>query len=129
MARAFNAARSGVAGHAGPLGGRGHHLGTRRRCCGMLLIQQDVSTIDLEQKVEKDSEFSTIEKFFTETADAWAGIIHGYAAARAERPFATFRRKATLLVHLRAQAGLSRARLQKFADETVIHYTTARLCR
>ncbi len=40
---------------------------------GCVLIQQDVSTIDLEQKVKADSAFSTIEKFNTETDDAWGG--------------------------------------------------------
>ena len=37
---------------------------------GATLIQQDVSTIDLEQADRKDNAFSTIEKFFT---DGWGG--------------------------------------------------------
>ena len=37
---------------------------------GATLIQQDVSTMDLEQAVKRKSAFSTIEKFFT---DGWGG--------------------------------------------------------
>jgi hypothetical protein len=37
---------------------------------GVTLIQQDLSTMDLEQGVKRQSAFSTTEKFFT---DGWGG--------------------------------------------------------
>jgi len=92
---------------------------------GCVLVQQDVSTIDLEQEVEKESVFSTIEKFFVETPDAWGGNYPMDMLPRAAGAASCdFQAKGNLAMCLYApKPGLTRARLDKYADETVIHYT------
>ncbi|NLB70054.1 MAG: hypothetical protein GX804_10330, partial [Lentisphaerae bacterium] len=86
------------------------------------LIQQDVSTIDLEQKVKADSEFSTIEKFFT---DGWGGSypmdMLPRAAGAAICDFQTKEKWAICLFF--EKPGLTRSRIDKHANENVIHYT------
>jgi hypothetical protein len=98
-------------------------IGGEAACC--VLIQQDVSTIDLEQKVEAGSAFSTIEKFFTQDAGAWGGSYPMDMLPRAAgAAICDFQVKGDLALCLWAeQPGLTRARLEKFADENVIHYT------
>jgi hypothetical protein len=89
---------------------------------GCTLIQQDVSTIDLEQTVNADSAFSTIEKFFT---DGWGGAFPMDMLPRcAGSAQCDFQVKDDLALCIYAERpGLSRARIEKFADEDVIHYT------
>ena len=91
---------------------------------GCTLIQQDVSTIDLEQTVQADSAFSTIEKFFTDAADAWGGSFPMDTLPRAAgASICDFQVKGDLALCLFAERpSLTRARLEKFADEPVIHY-------
>ncbi len=91
---------------------------------GCTLLQQDVSAIDLEQTVAADSAFSTIERFFTDTADAWGGSFPMDMLPRAAgAAICDFQIKDDLALCLFAEhPGLTRARLDKFADETVIHY-------
>jgi hypothetical protein len=90
---------------------------------GCTLIQQDVSTLQLEQPVRKRSEFSTIEKFFT--ADGWGGSYPMDMLPRAAgAAICDFQTKSNLAMCLFAERpGLTRARLEKRADENVIHYT------
>lgn len=92
------------------------------RASGCTLIQQDVSTIDLEQEVKPDSAFTTIEKFFT---DGWGGAYPMDMLPRsAGSSPCDFQAKDDLALCIySARPGLSRARLEKFADEDVIHYT------
>ncbi len=92
---------------------------------GCVLIQQDVSMIDLEQKVEKKSAFSTIERFYTDTEDAWGGNYPMDMLPRAAgAAICDFQAKDDLALCIYAPApSLTRARLEKFADEPVIHYT------
>jgi len=89
---------------------------------GATLIQQDVSTMDLEQSVKRKSAFSTIEKFFT---DGWGGAYPMDMLPRAAgAAICDFQVKDDLALCLFAERpGLSRARLEKFADENLIHYT------
>ena len=89
---------------------------------GATLIQQDISTIDLEQKVEADSAFTTIEKFHT---DGWGGAYPMDMLPRAAgAAICDFQTKGDLSLVLFAEnPSLTRARLEKFADEDVIHYT------
>ncbi len=89
---------------------------------GNVLIQQDVSTIDLEQIVREDSAFSTIEKFFT---DGWGGAFPMDMLPRcAGSAQCDFQVKDDLALCIYAKhPGLTRARIDKFADENVIHYT------
>jgi hypothetical protein len=89
---------------------------------GTTLIQQDISTIDLEQSVEADSAFSTIEKFHT---DGWGGAFPMDMLPRAAgAAICDFQTKGDLVILLFAEnPSLTRARLEKFADENVIHYT------
>jgi len=91
---------------------------------GCTLIQQDVSAIDLEQTVVADSAFSTIERFFTDAADAWGGSFPMDMLPRAAgAAICDFQVKDNLAMLLFAERpGLTRARLDKFADETIIHY-------
>nr|MBA3686420.1 hypothetical protein [Planctomycetota bacterium] len=86
------------------------------------LIQQDTSTIQLEQPVATDSAFSTIEKFFT---DGWGGAYPMDMLPRcAGSSHVDFQSKGDLALCLYAQRpGMTRARIEKFADEDVIHYT------
>ncbi|EIQ01381.1 hypothetical protein OpiT1DRAFT_05957 [Opitutaceae bacterium TAV1] len=89
---------------------------------GATLIQQDVSTIDLEQRVREDSEFSTVEKFHT---DGWGGSYPMDMLPRAAgAAICDFQTKDNLALCLFAERpSLTRARLDKFAGENLIHYT------
>jgi len=89
---------------------------------GATLIQQDVSTIDLEQSVKRTGAFSTIEKFFT---DGWGGAYPMDMLPRAAgAAICDFQVKGDLALCLFAERpGLTRTRLEKFADENLIHYT------
>ena len=91
---------------------------------GCTLIQQDVSTIQLEQVVEANSAFSTIEKFFTEEASGWGGCYPMDMLPRAAgASICDFQAKGNTAICLFSEKpGLTRARLDKFADEDVIHY-------
>lgn len=88
---------------------------------GCVLIQQDVSAIQLEQEVRADSEFSTIEKFFT---DGWGGSYPMDMMPRAAgASICDFQAKGDLALCLFSETpGMTRARLDKAADEDVIHY-------
>jgi hypothetical protein len=94
------------------------------RAAGCVLIQQDVSTIDPEQQVEPNSSFSTIEAFHTRKEGAWGGSypmdMLPRAAGAAICDFQVKGRHALCLFS--EKPGLTRARLEKFADENVIHY-------
>lgn len=89
---------------------------------GCTLIQQDVSTIDLEQSVKAESAFSTIEKFFT---DGWGGAYPMDMLPRcAGSAQCDFQVKDDLALCIYTERpGLTRARIEKFANEDVIHYT------
>jgi hypothetical protein len=91
---------------------------------GCTLIQQDVSVIDLEQTVHADSAFSTIERFLTEGAGAWGGSFPMDMLPRAAgAAICDFQVKDELALLLFSERpSLTRARLEKFADENVIHY-------
>jgi len=91
---------------------------------GCTLIQQDISTIDLEQSVKADSSFSTIEKFFTDKPGAWGGSYPMDMLPRAAgSAICDFQTKGDLALCLFAERpGLTRARIEKFSDENVIHY-------
>lgn len=91
---------------------------------GCTLIQQDVSTIQLEQAVEEKSAFSTIERFFTNQPDAWGGNYPMDMLPRAAgAAICDFQVKGNTALCLFAEKpGLTRARLDKFSDENVIHY-------
>ena len=88
---------------------------------GCTLIQQDISAIQLAQAVEEKSAFSTIEKFFT---DGWGGAYPMDMLPRAAgAAICDFQVKGNTALCLFAEKpGLTRARLDKFADENVIHY-------
>ncbi len=89
---------------------------------GAELIQQDVSTIDLEQVVRADSAFSTIEKFFTK---GWGGAYPMDMLPRAAgSSILDFQVKGdTALCLFAERPGLTRSRIEKFAGEDLIHYT------
>ena len=89
---------------------------------GATLIQQDISTIGLEQPVARDSAFSTIEKFFTE---GWGGSFPMDMLPRAAgSAICDFQVKGDTAICLFAEKpDLTRSRVEKFANETVIHYT------
>lgn len=89
---------------------------------GAVLIQQDTSTLQLEQVTKKDDAYSTIEKFFTE---GWGGAYPMDMLPRAAgAAICDFQAKGDLAICVFAESpGLTRARLEKFADESVIHYT------
>ncbi len=88
---------------------------------GATLIQQDISTIGLEQVATKDNAFSTIEKFFT---DGWGGAYPMDMLPRAAgAAICDFQSKNDIAICLFAEKpGMTRARLDKFAGEDVIHY-------
>lgn len=92
------------------------------RATGCTLIQQDISTIGLEQPVAADSAFSTIEKFHT---DGWGGAYPMDMLPRcAGSSPCDFQAKDDMALCLFSERpGLSRARIEKFADEEVIHHT------
>jgi len=92
---------------------------------GCTLIQQDVSVTDLEQAVTIDSAFSTIERFFTEEGDAWGGSYPMDMLPRAAgSAVCDFQAKGELALCLFAERpGLTRARIEKYAGENIIHYT------
>ncbi len=89
---------------------------------GATLIQQDVSTIQLEQRVSARGAFSTIERF---CSDGWGGCYPMDMLPRAAgSAFFDFQAKGDLALALFApRPGLTRSRVEKFADENVIHYT------
>jgi hypothetical protein len=90
---------------------------------GCTLIQQDISTADLEQAVAADSEFSTIEKFHK---DGGQEEIHpmDMMPRSGGAAICDFQVKNGVAMCLFAEhPGLTRARLEKIADENVIHYT------
>lgn len=91
---------------------------------GCTLIQQDVSCIDLEQSVQADSVFSTIERFHTEGAGAWGGSYPMDMMPRAAgAAICDFQSKDDTALCLFAEApGLTRSRLEKRAEENVIHH-------
>lgn len=91
------------------------------RAEGSTLIQQDVSTIQLEQEVRADGAFSTIEKFFTE---GWGGCFPMDMLPRAAGAgICDFQAKDDLALCLFSERpGLTRARIDKFSGEDVIHY-------
>ena len=98
---------------------------------GATLIQQDMSSIDLEQSVEADSVFSTIERFYNNDephipdADAISEgnlpidmMPRGGGSAPLD-----FQVKGDLAMCLFAEKpDLTRARTEKFRGENVIHY-------
>ncbi len=88
---------------------------------GGILLQQDVSTLQLEQEVRQDDAFSTMEKFFNE---GWGGSYPMDMLPRAAGAgICDFQAKGDLALCLFSEKpGLTRARLDKFADENVIHY-------
>ncbi len=88
---------------------------------GATLIQQDVSTMDLEQRVRTGGAFSTIEKFHT---PGWGGAFPMDMLPRgAGSAFFDFQWKGdTALAIFAPKPGLTRARIDKFAGEDVIHY-------
>ncbi len=104
------------------------HWGHRGHCeiggaaAGVTLIQQDLSTMDLEQGVKRQSAFSTTEKFFT---DGWGGSYPMDMLPRAAgAAICDFQVKEDVALCLFAEKpGLTRARLEMFADENLIHYT------
>ena len=89
---------------------------------GATLIQQDVSTIDLEQTVKRNSAVSTIEKFFK---PGWGGSYPMDMLPRAAgAAICDFQVKGDLALCLFAERpGLTRTRMEKFADENILHYT------
>jgi hypothetical protein len=91
---------------------------------GCKLIQQDVTTIQLEQAVDETSAVSTIEKFFTDDPRANGGSFPMDMLPRAAgAAICDFQAKGNVALCLFAEKpGLTRARLDKFADENVIHY-------
>lgn len=95
------------------------------QAAGATLIQQDVSVMDLEQDVKADSAFSTIERFFTEGSGAWGGSYPMDMLPRAAgAAICDFQVKENLAICLFAERpSLTRARLEKFANEDVIHYS------
>lgn len=88
---------------------------------GATLIQQDVSTIGLEQPVRRGSAFSTIEKFHT---PGWGGAFPMDMLPRgAGSAFFDFQWKGDAALAIFApDPGLTRARIDKHADEDVVHY-------
>lgn len=91
---------------------------------GCTLIQRDLSTIELEQAVRRDSAFSTIERFYTDGNPG--GMLHplDMLPRAAGAAICDFQVKGGLALCLFSeQPGLTRARLEKAADENVIHYT------
>ena len=98
---------------------------------GCTLIQQDVSSIDLEQSVKADSTFSTIERFVTEQDQArqetgvWGGSFPMDMLPRcAGASPLDFQVKGSLALCLFAEKpSLTRARIEKVKDENVIHHT------
>ncbi len=92
---------------------------------GAVLLQQDVSTIDLEQKVSKDGAFSSIEKFAVEEKGAWGGAFPMDMLPRgAGAPICDFQAKGkTAFCTFFEKPSLTRSRIEKFAGEDVIHYS------
>ena len=88
---------------------------------GATLIQQDVSTIQLEQETTVDGAYSTIEKFFT---DGWGGSYPMDMMPRAAGAgICDFQSKGDLALCLFAEnPKMTRVRIDKFAGENVIHH-------
>ncbi len=90
---------------------------------GCTLIQQDVSTIDLEQDVARDSAFSTIEKFALD--GGWGGAFPMDMLPRCagSSPLDFQAKGADALILFSEKPSLTRARIEKHTDEDLIHYT------
>jgi|GEM_PF-1118600 len=88
---------------------------------GCTLIRQDTSAMDAETTARADSAFSTIEKFHTE---GWGGSFPMDMMPRAAgAAICDFQSKDdTALCLFAEQPGMTRARLEKFSDENVIHH-------
>jgi len=99
---------------------------------GCTLIQQDVTSIDLEQFVERDSVFTTRERFIQNESKvdgvAPGGLPSGiYPMDMMPRgggvcPLDFQVKGDTALIHFAEKPGLTRACHEKSADEDVIHY-------
>ena len=90
---------------------------------GCTLIQQDVSTIDLEQVVVRDSAFSTIEKFALDGGWGGAYPMDMLPRCAGSSPLDFQIKGADALILFSERPSLTRARLEKHADEDLIHYT------
>lgn len=89
---------------------------------GATLIQQDLSAIDPEQTVQGDSAFSTVEKFFNESGGV--SLPMDMLPRGAGACICDFQVKDdTALCLFSEKPGLTRSRIEKFADENVIHFT------
>jgi len=96
---------------------------------GCTLIQQDVSSFGPEQTVQADSAFSTIERFWREGEKeldpaAWGGSYPMDMLPRCAgaSPLDFQVKGNTALCLFAEKPSLTRARLQKFGDEHVMHY-------
>ncbi len=98
---------------------------------GCTLIQQDVTSIDLEQTVERDSVFTNRERFITNDDtgdDAVSGLPYGsYPMDMMPRgggvcPMDFQVKDNTVLIHFAEKPDLTRACHEKMRDEDVIHY-------
>ena len=99
---------------------------------GCTLIQQDVTSIDLEQTVELDSAFTSRERFIQSEGKADetgpAGLPPGiYPMDMMPRgggvcPLDFQVKGDTVLIHFAEKPDLTRACHEKFGDENVIHY-------
>jgi len=100
---------------------------------GCTLIQQDMTSIDMEQVVTEDNTFSTRERFFTpedETPEALAADSLPGSFPMDMMPrgggssMLDFQAKGDVALALFSEKpGLTRARIEKFRSENVIHYT------
>lgn len=95
---------------------------------GCTLIQQDVTSIDLEQQVRADSVFSTIECFKHGESTDGEQVTGTFPMDMMPRCAGAspldFQVKGDVALALFAEKpGLTRARLEKFRSENVIHYT------
>lgn len=90
---------------------------------GCTLVQQDASAMDLEQSVRLDGAFSTTEKFHRDgDGGEWSPVDMMPRAAGAA--IIDFQAKDGVAMCIFAEKpGLTRARLDKYAGENVIHYT------
>ena len=90
---------------------------------GSTLIQQDISTIDLEQEVTRSSAFSTIEKFALD--GGWGGAFPMDMLPRCagSSPLDFQAKGGDALILFSERPSLTRSRIDKHADEDLIHYT------
>ncbi|NQZ69345.1 MAG: hypothetical protein HRT89_14885, partial [Lentisphaeria bacterium] len=96
---------------------------------GAVLVQQDMTSIDLEQKVTKDNTFSTKERFFKpedeiDVGDSQRGAIPIDMMPRSGGAcILDFQAKDDLaLVLFSEKPDQTRVRIEKFSSENVIHY-------